>query len=343
MAKHERGQEIDVTTQVIENKIPTVALTPQPAQVRRSPWLVPAALAACLLAVAPWLSGQFVLHLAILACINVVIVNGLSLIDRCGQLSFGHSAPVALGAYGSVLLASGTGLGAISSTAMAVVAVGLVSGLLGWVILRLRGVYFVLVTFSFAELVRLVLLDAAPITGGANGIASIAPLQIAGVLLDTRERFYALALGVAIASVLLMVWLFRRPLGQSLNAVAANPMLAESTGLSVLRLQIVGYMGGCMLGGLGGALTARYIGFISPESFNTGASVAFITMLVIGGRKSLYGPVLGALVLTPLPELFRGAVQTQHIFYGAALILILRFLPGGIASLPQLLRKEKPQ
>lgn len=330
-----------MTTQVIENKIPTVALTPLPPPARRSPWLVPAALAVSLLAVAPWLSGQFVLHLAILACINVVIVNGLSLIDRCGQLSFGHSAPVALGAYASVLLASGSGLGAIGSIAIAVVAVGLVSGLLGWVILRLRGVYFVLVTFSFAELVRLVLLDAAPITGGANGIASIPPLQIAGMLFDTRERFYALALGVAIASVLLMVWLFRRPLGQSLNAVAANPMLAESTGLSVLRLQIVGYMGGCMLGGLGGALIARYIGFISPESFNTGASVAFITMLVIGGRKSLYGPVLGALVLTPLPELFRGAVQTQHIFYGAALILILRFLPGGIASLPQLLRKEK--
>jgi len=87
-----------------------------------------------------------------------------------------------------------------------------------------------------------------------------------------------------------------------------------------------------VLAGLGGVLIARYIGFISPESFNTSASVAFITMLVIGGRKSLYGPVLGALVLTPLPELFRGAVQTQHMFYGAALILILRFLPGGIAS-----------
>jgi len=339
VAKPERGQpETVVTTQVIESKLSPVASAPAPAQ-RRSPWLVPAALAALLLAAAPWMSGQFVLHLAILACINVVIVNGLSLIDRCGQLSFGHSAPVALGAYGSVLLASGTGLGPVVSTALAAIGVGLVSGLLGWVILRLRGVYFVLVTFAFAELVRLILLDAAPITGGANGIASIPPLQVAGLVFDTRERFYALALGAAIASVLLMVWLFRRPLGQALNAVAANPTLAESTGLSVLRLQIVGYMGGCMLAGIGGALTARYIGFISPESFNTGASVAFITMLVIGGRKSLYGPVLGALVLTPLPELFRGAVQTQHIFYGAALILILRFLPGGIAGLPRLLHK----
>ncbi len=281
----------------------------------------------------PWSAGQFVLHLAILTCINIVIVNGLSLIDRCGQLSFGHSAPVALGAYGAVLFSSAWGLGTISAAALALIVAGGVACLLGWVILRLRGVYFVLVTFAFAELVRLVLLDAVSVTGGANGIAAIPPLSIGGFAFDTRERFYGLALVLAVASVGFMVWLFSRPLGRAMTAVAANPALAESTGLNVLRLQIVAYMGGSALGALGGVLTARYIGFVSPESFNTSTSVAFITMLVIGGRKSLYGPLLGALVLTPLPELFRGAVQTQHIFYGAALILILRFLPGGIASI----------
>ena len=285
------------------------------------------------LAVWPWLAGPFVQHLAILVCINIVIVTGLSLIDRSGQLSFGHSAPVALGAYAAVLLSSGTGLHPLLSLVAAMVVTGAIAGMLGWVILRLRGVYFVLVTFAFAELVRLVLLDAVTLTGGANGIAAIPPLRLGALALDTRESFYALALTLAAGSVLAMVWLFRRPLGQAMNAVAANPALAEASGLSVLRIQVVAYMAGSMFGALGGVLTARYIGFVSPESFNPAASVAFITMLVIGGRKSLYGPVLGALVLTPLPELFRGAVQTQHMFYGAALILILRFLPGGMASL----------
>lgn len=288
----------------------------------------------------PWVGGQFVLHLAALACINIIIVNGLSIIERSGQLSFGHSAPVAMGAYGSVLLSSLFGLGSVSATALALIACALVSGAIGWVILRLRGVYFVLVTFAFAELVRLVLLDAAPVTGGANGIANIDPLVIAGFAFDTRERFYGLALVLAAGSVGLMLWLFRRPLGHAIVAVAANPALAESTGLNVSRLQLVAYILGCTLASLGGALTARYIGFISPESFNTGTSVAFITMLVIGGRKSLFGPMVGALVLTPLPELFRGAVQTQQIFYGAALILILRFLPGGIAGLFKVLSRK---
>lgn len=310
----------------------SVPVSPGVSPARCTPWLVVGGIAAVALVAWPWTAGQFVLHLAILTCINVLIVNGLSLIDRSGQLSFGHSAPVALGAYGSVMLASMSGLGVVSSAGLALLMVALVAGLLGWVILRLKGVYFVLVTFAFAELVRLALLDAVSFTGGANGIAAIPPLQIGDWVFDTRERFYAVALALALASVALLVWLFKRPLGQAMDAVAANPALAESTGLNVLRIQIVAYAAGSALAGLGGVLIARYIGFISPESFNTSASVAFITMLVIGGRKSLYGPVLGALVLTPLPELFRGAVQTQHMFYGAALILILRFLPGGIAS-----------
>jgi branched-chain amino acid transport system permease protein len=323
-----------VTTQTID-------LRPAAAPAWRRPAPLFAGAVLLVLAVLPWTGGQFVLHLAILACINIVIVNGLSLIDRCGQLSFGHSAPAALGAYGSVLLAQSGGMDVVSSAAVGLLAVGCVAALLGWVILRLKGVYFVLVTYAFAELVRLILLDAGSVTGGASGIAGISPLQLAGFVFDSRERFYGLALVLAAASAGGMVWLFGRPLGRAMNAVAANPALAESTGLNVLRLQIVAYAAGSMLAGLGGVLTARYIGFISPESFNTATSVAFITMLVIGGRKSLYGPMVGAIVLTPLPELFRGAVQTQHMFYGAALILILRFLPGGIASMAQLLRTRR--
>ena len=99
------------------------------------------------------------------------------------------------------------------------------------------------------------------------------------------------------------------------------------------KIQLVAFVLGSSLAALGGVLLARYIGYISPESFNTSASIAFITMFVIGGQRSIWGPLVGAVVLTPLPELFRGAVQTQNIFYGVALILILRFMPGGLVSI----------
>ena len=139
--------------------------------------------------------------------------------------------------------------------------------------------------------------------------------------------------------------LFSSHFGHAIDAVSDNPALAESTGLSVHKIQLVAFVLGSSLAALGGVLLARYIGYISPESFNTSASIAFITMFVIGGQRSIWGPLVGAVVLTPLPELVRGAVQTQNIFYGVALILILRFMPGGLVSMMDWLksfRKARP-
>ena len=295
-------------------------------------WLLWAALAVA--ALAPWFAGPFVQHLAVLTCLNVLIVNGLALIARCGQLSLGHAAFVAVGAYGSVLAANHLGLGFLPGALVGIALTALVALALGAVILRLKGVYFVLVTFAFGELLRLILLDGASWSGGANGMAGIEPASLAGLVFDSRSRFYGLALLAALGSVALLAALARRPFGHAIDAVAENPALAESTGLSVRRIQLCAFVGGCALAAAGGALQARYVGYVSPESFNASISIGFIIMLVIGGRRSVWGGLIGAMVLTPLPELFRGAVQTQHIFYGAALILILRFLPAGLAGLP---------
>ena len=291
-----------------------------------------------LIALAPWMSGPFILHLAILTCLNILVVNGLAIIERSGQLSFGHAAFAAIAAYSSVILSTQLNFNILLASLIGIALSGLAAFLLGRVILRLKGVYFVLVTFSFGELMRLALLDWPELTGGANGIAAIAPMEILGVVFDSRPKFYGLALAFAIASIFFIQHLFNRPVGHAIDAVADNPALAESSGLSVDRLQLVAFVIGCVIAGLGGVLLARYIGYISPESFSPAMSVAYITMLVIGGRRSVWGPLIGAVVLTPLPEFFRGAVQTQHIFYGAALILILRFLPGGLFTLLQRLK-----
>jgi len=283
--------------------------------------------------IAPWFSGSFVQHLAILACLNVIAVAGLSLISRSGQLSFGHAAFVAIGAFVSVLAERHLGLGLWLSGLLGILAAALIAGLLGGVILRLKGVYFVLVTFAFGELTRLALLDWSSVTGGANGLTKITPISLFGLTLDTRPKFYALALVVVLLLIAALRAAFKRPLGHAIDSVAENPALAESTGLSVFRIQLLSFVLGCALAALSGFMQAHYIGYISPESFNTSVTIGFIIMLVIGGRASVWGPFIGALVLTPLPELFRGAVQTQYVLYGAALILIMRFLPGGLASL----------
>jgi branched-chain amino acid transport system permease protein len=297
---------------------------------RRLSW--PAAVAALAILVLPLLSGSsFHLHLAVLICLNVVIVSGLAILSRTGQLSFCHAAFVGLGAYGSVL-AGKYGVPFLLSAALGTALAATVAFLLGAAILRLRGVYFVLITFAFGELFRLALLEGGAVTGGANGISGIPPAQILGLVLDTRRSFYCLAALLAAATVVFLAILFRTPKGHMLDAVGDNAQLAEASGLSVQDNRLFAFTLGSAFAGLGGACLAHYVGFVSPESFSTHVSVAVIIMLVVGGRASVLGPPVGAMIMTPLPELFRGAVQTQNILYGITLILILRFLPQGLAG-----------
>lgn len=294
------------------------------------------------LALVPLASNDaFTTHLAILVCINAVIVSGLTILARAGQVSLCHGAFVGIGAYVAVF----AGMGAKLPFPMAVVAAMLAGGacafLLGAIMLRLSGVYFVLLTFAFGELVRLGLLEWDTVTGGANGIAGIPAATLFGYSLEDKPAFYAMAAMVTAGVTALLAVLLRSPAGQAIDTVGENPSLAESSGVSVRRTQLFAFTASGVLAGLGGALTAYYLGYISPESFSIHLSTAVIIMMVVGGRKALLGPLIGALVMTPLPELFRGAVQTQTIFYGVALILMLRFLPQGLASLPLTLRLRK--
>ena len=294
------------------------------------------------LALVPLASNDaFTTHLAILVCINAVIVSGLAILARAGQVSLCHGAFVGIGAYVAVFAGMGAKLPFPIAVVAAMLAGGACAFLLGAIMLRLSGVYFVLLTFAFGELVRLGLLEWDTVTGGANGIAGIPAATLFGYSLEDKPAFYAMAVLVTVGVTALLAVLLRSPAGQAIDTVGENPSLAESSGVGVRRTQLFAFTASGVLAGLGGALTAYYLGYISPESFSIHLSTAVIIMMVVGGRKALLGPLVGALVMTPLPELFRGAVQTQTIFYGVALILMLRFLPQGLASLPLTLRLRK--
>lgn len=285
--------------------------------------------------------GPFHLHLAITICINAIIVSGLSLLARTGQISLCHSAFVGIGAYMSTLIVLGLNLPFILGLIVATVSAGLVAWMLGAVMLRLNGVYFVLVTFAFAELVRLCLLEGGAITGGANGIPGIPAAQLFGRVVDDKAQFYCLALACTVATIWMLRALYRSPVGHFIDSVGENAKLAEASGVSVRGTQLFAFTVGSALAGLGGSLSAHYMRYISPESFNMHVSVSIIIMMVVGGRKHLLGPLIGALIMTPLPELFRGAVESQNIYYGVALILMLRFLPQGLASLPGRIKRGR--
>ena len=300
-----------------------------------------AVLAAAAVALPMVTGNRFHLHVGVMICINMILVTGLSLVARTGRLSMGQSAFAAIGAYATVLMVTTLNLPWLAAALVALVVNAAIALLLGRVVVKLRGVYFVLVTFAFAEFVRLLLLEWSDVTGGASGIAGIPPLELLGYQVQNVHQWYGVAAVLAIAITALVLRFFDTPEGTAFVATDANPDLAEATGISVSKVQLTAFIVGATVTAFGGVLYSGYMGFISPESFNVHMAIAMVTMLVVGGVRSTWGPVLGAIVLTPLPEFLRGSLHYQHLLYGVVLVAILVFLPRGLGSIGSLLPVSK--
>lgn len=278
-------------------------------------------------------SNRFYLHIGNMLLINVVMVVGFGLISRTGQLSLCHAAFMGLGAYASALLSLRFGLSPILTIFLAAALCGLVAYALGAVILRLRGVYFVLVTFLIGQIFHLLLLDLTDLTRGANGLVGIPPIAVLGLRLTSQSMFFWFALVAAAVVVGFAAMLLRSPTGRAFSSIEENIVLAGASGINTALYQSVAFALGSAIAGLGGGLYAHYMRFISPDTFTFWVSVSFVVMVVVGGRGSMAGWLLGAAFITPLPEVLRGAQEYQQILYGAVLIVILIFLPGGLITL----------
>ncbi len=300
--------------------------------------LIVAALVGALL-LPEFVANQFYLHLANLILLNAIFAVSLGLISWVGQISLGHAAFVAAGAYLSALAAMNLKIPPIVGVVIAGVVTGLAAALLGRIILRLRGVYFVLVTFLVGQVFTLVILNWESVTHGANGLIGVPAISIFGYQLSTRLRFYYFALAAFLLVVVFVSMIMRSQYGRSFRSIAENVRLAESCGIDVSYYQTIAFALGSGIAGAAGAITVHYIRFVSPDSFTFNDSIAYITMLVVGGRQSLLGAIFGAIVLTPLPELLRGFAGAQHVIYGAILLGILLFLPGGLTSLGKATKK----
>jgi branched-chain amino acid transport system permease protein len=298
-------------------------------------WLM---LALALAAVPLLTENRFYLHLGNLIFINALLAIGLGLIVKAGQLSLCHAAFAGLGAYASSLLAL-QGIPTVLAMVLAVAFCALCAWLLGRLVLRLRGVYFVLVTFLMGQIFNLLVLDFSGLTRGANGLVGIPAVSLFGYALVTPRQFYWFSLAVA-AVISLVAWaLLRSSFGRSWSSIDENRVLAEASGLDTQRYQSIAFTVGSAIAALHGVLVAHYLRFISPDTFTFWETVGAIVMLVVGGKASIGGWILGAAFITPLPEVLRETKELQHVLYGGVLIAILMFLPSGLVSLPQRLKQ----
>lgn len=300
-------------------------------------WIVGIVLAALI----PWFTGSvFHFHIAIMVCISAMATGGLAVIAWVGQLSLAHAAFAGIGAYTSVLLVTRLDVPVLLGLPAGALVAGAVAFIIGSPLLRLRGVYFVLITFALNELFRLIMLDIPEFSGGSSGIAGIPKISLFGVTLSNYQSVYPFALFCLALVMGLLVLVRRGQLGRRFAAVEENLALAESSGIPTAKTQNIAFTIGSAIAGFSGAFLAHYVGFISPETFGFQLSVSYVIMLVTGGRLALWGPLVGALFLTPLPEFLRGAVEYQHVIYGVVLIAVLRFLPRGLAGLPRQLSRK---
>jgi branched-chain amino acid transport system permease protein len=202
--------------------------------------------------------------------------------------------------------------------------------MVGPIVLRLRGVYFVLITFTLGEVVRLVLNDWKSFTGGADGIFRIPPP--APFLVDKRAYYY-FALAMAAICVGVVARILSSQTGRYIDSIRESERLAQSSGVPILRFKVMIFAIACGLVGFQGSLLAHFITFVAPNSYTFNESLNLLVMNVIGGMGGLAGPLIGAAFLTALPEFLRGWVELQRVLYGLVLMLVMLFVPGGLIEI----------
>jgi len=295
-------------------------------------------LAAIVLAIAlmlPWATGEsFLLYIATLVAIYAIGAMGIHLIFRVGQFSLGQAAFVGVGAYTSSLLTTNLNVSWWWALAIGALLSALVGAVVGLIVLRLKGVYFVLFTFTFGEFARQIFVDWTTVTNGSEGIAGIG----APAAFNSQVSFYYLVLGLAVLTSAVCGRLLVSQFGDTVDAIRESESLALSNGVPVFKVKMIVFIVACAIAGIQGTLEASFVHYISPLSYDFAESLKLVVINVIGGLNTLWGPILGAVFIVALPELLRSWVDYQWVLYGLTLILLMRYLPGGLFDIGGLLR-----
>jgi branched-chain amino acid transport system permease protein len=298
------------------------------------------ALVLAALVVLPPFGEPYALHVAIVVLVHVVYAQALYVIMRMGYLSFGHAGYIALGGYTSALLATHLGVTPwIGFVAGAVVA-GLFAWALGAVTLKLRGIYFSLSVFAFAEVVNAVF-RAFEVFGGPAGLAAVPRPSLLGTRLNTHLQFYYVVLAVALVSLFFLYRLQWTRFGFTLLALRTRETeaLAESVGIHAARHKTLAFVVSCFFCGLMGAVHVHYLRFVSPFVFTFFLSTDLMVYIMVGGLGSYWGPMLGTVLLTGLGEQLFAAGYYKSLVYAIVLLVVILALPGGLISLPTVLRR----
>ncbi|PKO04269.1 MAG: hypothetical protein CVU41_17735 [Chloroflexi bacterium HGW-Chloroflexi-3] len=274
-----------------------------------------------------FVQSNYVLRIAVASGLFILLASAHNILMKVGQLSLGPVAFYGLGAYVSAILSTRYGVPFV----ICFLAAGVSAAVAGWIIgrltLKLRIAYFVLVTIGFAEFFRLVALNWTAMTNGPMGITAIpAP----ALWFKGYAMYYYFILFLVLIVLFGLYRLENSTIGRAMQAIRENEVLGQSVGIDSYRYMMLAAVLSSFIIGIAGSFYAHFFQFLGPEILSFELTITIVVMVIAGGRATLAGPVLGAILFTIIPELLRAATVWRMVIYGALLVTIMLFMPDGI-------------
>ena len=280
-------------------------------------------------------------EVAVFLVINVLVVVSYRLLTLTGEWSLAHVVLMGVGAYASALLAKRVGVPVPPAMLLGAATAALVAWILSFPLFRMKAFYFLIGSFAAGEIIRLCWKRFREPFGGPKGIKlipSVPDWEVGGleVAFFDPVNYYYLCLAVVVLSLVVLHRLERSRLGLTFHAIHWQDRLAESVGVDTRRYRTLAFVIASFFAGLAGALLAHYLGTVNPNQFDVEAMVYVLIWVIVGGTATIYGPILGVVVLTVVNEIVLrglGVDQARPLIYGAILIASILFLPEGLESL----------
>ncbi|MBW1781512.1 MAG: branched-chain amino acid ABC transporter permease [Deltaproteobacteria bacterium] len=306
--------------------------------------LLIAALAISLL-LAPLFLPDFWISVFISVMAMMVLSTGFRMIYTTGRLSLGHTFPVGIGAYVSALLSSKLGISFWWGLLLGGIAAGLIALLVGYVVLRIGGIYFVVITLAMSEVLIYLLLWAEPFTGGVDGVVNIQGPAIYVPMIGRFEfgykllPYYYLIFLIMLVSVGIMYLMEKSHIGRVFHALRQNDLLAEHVGINVTSYRVLAFVTASVFAGFVGSFMAHYHHYTCPDDFHVMESLFIQIYAFIGGIGSFFGAIVGPMVIMSISEVFRVAKEAQPLLYAGMMLVVMMWLPGGLVTIPAMLKK----
>ncbi|MCC7702459.1 branched-chain amino acid ABC transporter permease [Janthinobacterium sp. GW460P] len=286
---------------------------------------------ALVLAILPlFLSNAFYYDVVIRIALNAIVVIGLNLLmGYTGQISLGHAGFYGLGAYASAVLTTHYAWPPLAALAAGAVATGLLALLLARPVLKLKGHTLAMATLGLGIIISIVINNETQWTGGPDGIG-VSAFSVAGLDIAGEKSWYL----VCAVLLLLVTWLalnlIDSPVGRALQAIHGSEVAARVVGVDTTRFKVRVFVLSAVIASIAGSISAHYIGFITPNLAGFFHSIELVTMVVVGGMASIFGSIIGAALLTILPQLLSSFEGWETVVFGVILMATMIFMPKGL-------------